>query len=85
MQLASSTDTATKRGKANGKRRAASEKETIHLKTKKAAVIDAAINQDLDGQIATAAYYLAEQRGFAPGHELEDWLTAEQLVRSRLV
>ena len=27
--------------------------------------------------IAVAAYYLSEQRGFAPGHEVEDWLTAE--------
>jgi hypothetical protein len=24
-----------------------------------------------------AAYYLAERRGFAPGHELEDWVAAE--------
>lgn len=27
--------------------------------------------------IEEAAYYRAEQRGFAPGHELEDWLQAE--------
>lgn len=31
--------------------------------------------------IATAAYYLAEKRGFAPGHELEDWLSAEHQIR----
>jgi len=24
------------------------------------------------------AYYLAEHRGFAAGHEIEDWLTAER-------
>ncbi len=24
-----------------------------------------------------AAYYLAEKRGFEPGHELADWLQAE--------
>jgi len=24
--------------------------------------------------IAEAAYFRAERRGFAPGHELEDWL-----------
>ena len=29
-----------------------------------------------DGMIAVAAYYRAERRGFAPGHELEDWLAA---------
>ncbi len=30
--------------------------------------------------IAEAAYFRAEARGFAPGHELEDWLAAEQEV-----
>jgi hypothetical protein len=30
--------------------------------------------------IAEAAYYRAERRGFAPGHELEDWLDAETEV-----
>jgi hypothetical protein len=30
--------------------------------------------------IATAAYYRAEQRGFAPGYEQEDWLAAEREV-----
>ncbi|MDP3538144.1 MAG: DUF2934 domain-containing protein [Azonexus sp.] len=27
--------------------------------------------------VATAAYYKAEARGFSPGSELEDWLSAE--------
>jgi Protein of unknown function (DUF2934) len=27
--------------------------------------------------IALAAYWRAERRGFAPGHEIEDWLAAE--------
>lgn len=30
--------------------------------------------------IASAAYYRAQRRGFAPGHELEDWLAAEREV-----
>jgi len=30
--------------------------------------------------IAIAAYYLAERRGFAPGHEDEDWLQAEAAI-----
>ncbi len=34
--------------------------------------------------IAEAAYYLSEQRGFAPGHEVEDWLAAEQQVDTRI-
>ncbi len=28
-------------------------------------------------KIALAAYFIAEKRGFAPGHELDDWLAAE--------
>jgi hypothetical protein len=39
---------------------------------------------DLTAMIAVAAYYLAEQRRFAPGHELEDWLAAEQQIRANL-
>ena len=33
---------------------------------------------DRDAKIAELAYYKAERRGFEPGHELEDWLEAEQ-------
>jgi hypothetical protein len=29
-------------------------------------------------RIAVAAYYFAEQRGFAPNRELDDWLAAER-------
>jgi hypothetical protein len=34
--------------------------------------------------IAEAAYLRAEQRGFAPGHETEDWLAAEVEVDALL-
>jgi len=33
--------------------------------------------------VAAEAYFLAERRGFAAGHELEDWLAAEAAVDSR--
>ncbi len=33
---------------------------------------------DRDAKIAELAYYKAENRGFTPGYELEDWLEAEQ-------
>lgn len=41
-------------------------------------------NDDADrsGYIATSAYYMAEARGFMPGHELDDWLKAEAEVKS---
>ena len=34
--------------------------------------------------IAEAAYYRAQNREFAPGHELEDWLEAEAELRAQL-
>jgi hypothetical protein len=37
---------------------------------------------DLGQLIATTAYFLAAERNFEPGHELEDWLEAERRVRS---
>jgi Protein of unknown function (DUF2934) len=40
--------------------------------------------EDRGVSIAKAAYFNAERRGFAPGHELEDWLTAENEVDQRL-
>ena len=33
---------------------------------------------DFSALIAERAYFKAEQRGFEPGHELEDWLEAER-------
>jgi hypothetical protein len=32
--------------------------------------------------IAQAAYYRAQKRNFAPGHELEDWLEAEAELKA---
>jgi hypothetical protein len=29
-------------------------------------------------RIERAAYFKAEERGFAPGHDMQDWLEAEQ-------
>jgi hypothetical protein len=31
-------------------------------------------------QVALAAYFIAEKRGFEPGHELDDWLAAEAQI-----
>jgi len=43
------------------------------------AVVNAGEDTDADHQIkiAMAAYFMAERRGFEPGHELEDWVAAE--------
>ena len=42
------------------------------------------MHEDRDACIAEAAFFIAERRGFAPGHELEDWLRAENQVDARL-
>jgi hypothetical protein len=43
------------------------------------------ISEDRKACIAEAAYFIAMRRGFSPGHELEDWLTAENDVDARLI
>jgi hypothetical protein len=35
---------------------------------------------DRQEEIARAAYYRAEQRGFAPGFDVDDWLEAEREI-----
>jgi hypothetical protein len=39
---------------------------------------------DTRRRIAEAAYFRAKERGFAPGHELEDWIEAESEVMGRI-
>jgi hypothetical protein len=40
---------------------------------------------ELRQRVEQKAYELFERRGRYPGHELEDWLEAERLVRQELV
>jgi hypothetical protein len=42
------------------------------------------IAEDRGTAIAKTAYLNAARRGFKPGHELEDWLAAENEVDQRL-
>lgn len=46
------------------------------------------VEQDVDAtrqeeMIAVAAYFRAEERGFAPGNEMMDWLQAEAEYKNR--
>jgi len=50
----------------------------------KAASAAPAGDEDVRASIARAAYFRSEQRGFAPGFELEDWLAAEREVNRHL-
>lgn len=38
------------------------------------------LSDSREARIAERAYWRAERRGFAPGHELEDWLHAEREI-----
>lgn len=38
---------------------------------------------DCHEEVARVAYCIAEARGFEPGHELDDWLAAEQQIGLR--
>ena len=38
-----------------------------------------------DGEVTRVAYELFERRGREDGHDLEDWLEAERIVRARRV
>ena len=38
---------------------------------------------NVEEEVRRLAYLLAERRGFEPGHEAEDWVTAEREVRQR--
>jgi Protein of unknown function (DUF2934) len=92
MQMGSSNNTTSSRAKGTGKAakrsKADADNETLHLKGKRLVTSPVALpaehSTDIGSMIATAAYYRAVQRGFEPGHELEDWLQAEQQVRSYL-
>ena len=62
--------------------------KSVKRPQKQPASIDTASMQDTPQEatrqkIAELAYYRAEQRGFSPGYELEDWLAAEEEVKKR--
>ena len=38
---------------------------------------------NLEDEIRRLAYLLSERRGFEPGHETEDWVSAEREIRQR--
>ena len=42
-------------------------------------------SEDRSRMIAEAAYYLAEQRGFAGGDPMQDWLDAEEMIDHVLI
>jgi hypothetical protein len=66
------------------KPRASRKKVTVQPVAIEEKVVTPVVMEDLSDMIAVAAYYIAAQRNFAPGRELDDWLVAEQTVKSQL-
>jgi len=83
-----SPGTKTTRRKATAAPEAADSTVIAVLKSVKSAQSLTAITTSIDPEVrrqlvAAEAYFLAERRGFAAGHELEDWVAAEAAVDSR--
>jgi hypothetical protein len=57
--------------------------EAVRSETRGTVVANNVVPINLDEEIRRLAYLLSERRGFAPGYENEDWLTAEHEVRQR--
>ena len=51
---------------------------------KKSSAAAVPVNADFTAAVAERAYFRALHRGFAPGHELDDWLVAEREVAAVL-
>lgn len=78
---AKSTKTKTSKKAAAPKKRAA---KTVAPKITRRAAAPAVSADERHQLIAVAAYLRAEQRGFAPGGELEDWVVAEREIDANL-
>lgn len=57
---------------------------TVKRVAKKTQKSEIDMSAERQRMISEAAYFLAEQRGFGSGDELNDWLQAESQVNSRL-
>lgn len=56
----------------------------IRSRSKSAVTSPAISPEEKQRMIAEAAYYHAEQRGFVPGEEMQDWLLAEAEIEQLL-
>ncbi len=77
--------TAAKSGTAAVRKPARGAVKTAAKSKRSAATRSAPVDPDsIRELVAAEAYYLAERRGFIAGYELEDWVTAERVVESRM-
>ena len=61
--------------------------KSVTMEKKVAPALDDApqLSQKRRERIALTAYFIAERRGFEPGHDTEDWLAAEIQVSQEFV
>ena len=59
--------------------------EVTKSKPRKAAKKNTVSPEVRNHMVATAAYFLAEKRGFVTGYEMEDWASAEKNIDAMLV
>jgi Protein of unknown function (DUF2934) len=86
------TNTPSKGARAKVVKTPAAEKparKTLTTARKKATTSPAVIiapkavtSMDLQSEIEKTAFYLAAERHFEPGHELDDWLEAERRIKA---
>jgi hypothetical protein len=73
-----------KKSRATARKPAAADTPATETAVTETVITTAHSYDELTGMIATAAYYLAAERNFSPGHELDDWLEAERRIRATL-
>jgi hypothetical protein len=69
--------------KPRARKKASSEPAVQVEKSSASTPVLATSTDNLAEKIAVAAYFIAAQRNFAAGRELDDWLAAEQMVLSQ--
>lgn len=57
--------------------------DVVHMQLDESSIDASGDADERRARVGRRAYELAEQRGFAPGHELEDWLRAESEIGSQ--
>ncbi len=76
-------DTNVTETKKTAPRRTARKPEVVKTEPRANLVPSNLVPINLEDEIRSLAYLLAERRGFESGHEAEDWLTAEREIRQR--
>ena len=72
----------TSRKKSTPRKRKSSRKKVAQASS--TAVVDVHLSQETRSKmIEVAAYFIAQRRGFEPGHDVEDWLKAEAQIDAK--